>query len=345
MNKKFNYFVIVSGYLISISLFACSTVDNSEIVENSIKVEQDILNEKIAVSSPAFWSSLITDRSYGVETTEEAPSTRVSFDPQIDPIYPATDKYYFSIFEDQYPNSGDYDLNDIIVKHQVTITKTSYFENETLIIDGWQGYIDSWLLNDGASYHFKVGLMFYVNDNKYENSKLKRLLNSKIKIGLGTIDLSQVADDHYTGDNISNTPWMVDLEDMYGSGCSGDEDNSTFHCYTPAVCGERIFFQVSNLALEENQKLWISLFIYVEETGEHILISGYDDIESMEPFEMNSTKYQYNTGTDTDPKYLPFGLEFVGSSFTAQKESESIALDSDFVSWVNSGTTPNWYDE
>lgn len=353
MRVKFNSISIISVVIVSISLFACSIDDDLSMSPTDL--EQSVLEETIASESPLLWSSLIADRSLPITNSEEPSSMRVETNGIA--TYPAAEGlFYYNIFEDLFPNKGDYDLNDVVLKHRVTITNIIEKNNKD---DGWKGYIDSWLLNDGAANTFKIGLILY---KKLKSGKFQRIINNNTKIGFA-IDPAQVP--------VGNDPWMEDIENIY-AGASGNENGEIFHNYYLSdddnddiygVPGKKIYFEVSGLSEggDSENKIWITFFISVDKINEDdqkILLSGYPTPGSYTKFNIGEPldylrEIEVENNGQIEKKWLPFGLEFIASEigsvgtnagFTPQQEGQSMATNSDFVNWVEGEDgTAQWY--
>lgn len=316
----------LSSLFVSLLLFSCSISESENLIEEKDSLE---LVSQLSVSNPAAWGTMIANRGFTLGDYEDNSSGSYRSVVQEGSSYPAWDgtssrNYIYTIFEDQFPNMGDYDFNDVVIKSYYTLT--GFTEDENSIKDGWNGTINSYLVNDGASYDFDVVYMFYtVEKNSSGVEMFTRIPNDDIELYVG--DLSSPI----------STPSGTDVFKVPFSTVYPGQEDKMFNRYSTLLPdggwpGEEILFSISGLgdiaADIGSKKLWISTAVRVTNTDQYILPAGYPayNIEYEDGFAIEHTDYLRNFEEYTN---IPFCLEFVASNFSVPTEGQFV-LDTNY---------------
>lgn len=302
---------------------------------------------EMSTDSPEIWSSMILDRSFGVDADTEYPV-----------YYPADHTtehtFIYTAFNSYFPYFGACDFNDVIVRSSymidanTTVTTPVYNHDNSPLTpdmsitynDGWRGSINTELMHDGATADLSIGVIFY-EVTMGDTIKYRTLNPSDIKMEYGGdgSNCQAVGSEYYLG---------VQFADMFPQSNYSDKETADYPNGSP---GQTIHFEISNqgapLTGTEGKDLWITTFIYNNDTKYEILPAGhseYTDINTLFNF-TNLVDITYIKSLnvtigleDFDINNIPYGLEFIScAAFKGAPENVHITRQyPELTSWLDS---------
>ncbi len=238
-------------------------------------------------------------------------------------IYPSGNKFYYHLYEDLWPNLGDYDFNDIVLK-----TKLHTYTNAQNKLVG--GKVVSTVYWIGGGIPRGAGMEFFASNGNA--SQLKYMPENTV----GFTDMGDV----FTDPIVKNAVQLF--------------DNNIVESLNQTVD-----FEYSWDEQQGGNSLWVQVYIYNERQHEiHMFGHPPTEAQDMNLFntgnDASQTTWDWTEGVSfTNPadfyktlSNLPWGLEISAKEFRIPLEKVAI-IDAypQFKAWAESGGNQNrdWY--
>lgn len=256
-------------------------------------------------------------------------------------IYPSGDNYLYQIFEDLWPNRGDYDFNDMVLASRFNFVRNA--QNDIV-----SGQITTIVQAVGASIESGVGMEFFLaNDNHTELSYMADIITFN---GGGVAADPGVANGVKLFDNVRT--WQnVYYSNTGGLGPDGTPDTVQFSFTIPAGVAQNIEVLPYIFRVDDNS--WqVRTFGAPPTATANMAQFGSADDDS--PINWNwaaGSSFSYpQTGSNafyrTD-NFHPWAVEFIAAEFKVPFEKTSVLVAyPQFQGWAESGgtTNANWYE-
>jgi LruC domain-containing protein len=270
---------------------------------------------------------------------------------------PAGDNYYFHIFEDLWPSTGDYDFNDIIIALKFGIVTN--WRNEIV-----GGNVTWYVWSVGSSQSHPTGLGHEFMKFTPNNSTFHYMDQGSLTSFSSDFESIHIDPGTNASNNLILYNNIFDHLDPYYNNC-GDGETAGQTWGKP---GTPIKIEYS-FTINSNQHLHgIALFPYLfmtNEPGKQVRTYGMPpsataDMSLLNTYEdVSPTTWNWDAGNSfvyplvgsnsfyKTANYHPWGLEFCTDNFKVPLEKVSI-LEAypQFQSWAESGgnANPDWYD-
>lgn len=266
--------------------------------------------------------------------------------------------YYFQIFEDLWPEKGDYDLNDLIMMTRIRFTKNR------------QGYITSgsvrsriWAIGASTSLPHGFGWEFLKRDNNTNISYLKtgtiKLTASPTGAGTGDITSQARSDSEVTNgiilfDNVLNTinPYYNNVGGAWG--VAGVPQTCYFEFTIKATDKIKAIELLAYMYKTADRSLSVRTFGTPPAQNADLKYFGARDDASASPIGWNrnpGASFTFPLAGENafyrTSKNLPWAVEFIASDFLIPIEKTTILKAyPDFQKWAESGgaEAKDWFE-
>jgi LruC domain-containing protein len=255
---------------------------------------------------------------------------------------PSGSNYYYQIFEDLWPQIGDFDLNDLIIASKITWVKSSNY-----VVSGT---IDSkiWAMGASTSLPSGLGMEFF----KRDGSKLYYLPAGTVSLTSGTA---------YTHEDAKMDNGIVFWDDIFQVivpyynnvggdwGVSGTPKNVSFSFSVPKASKIKAIEILPYYFYTHEDEHQVRAFGCPPTSYSNMYLLRTEDDASPTTwswsgyftYPLKNTQAFYRTSTN-----LPWGVEFTYSNFRVPLEKTSILVAyPQFQQWAESGGIMNttWY--
>jgi LruC domain-containing protein len=265
---------------------------------------------------------------------------------------PSGTNYYFQIYEDLWPNKGDYDFNDIILANKLTWTY-----GPKSVITGGSVTTKIWAVGESRNFPHGLGMEFFNSNSAH--TLLSYLPGSTI--GGVSSSSSWVHDDGHSGmtngvilfDNVFDVlnPYYNNVGTT-GWGIMGVPQTITYS-YTVPLASKVKYLEILTYFFNTLVPEW-QIRTYGSPPTAYMDMTMF---RTQDDYSANSWQWTAGGSGFTFPlkgenafyrsgKNHPWGLEFIYSNFKVPVETTSILLAyPQFQAWAESGGTVNksWY--
>jgi LruC domain-containing protein len=251
--------------------------------------------------------------------------------------YPGANKFTSTAFEDTWPNTGDYDLNDVIVDQRYKIVNNG--QNKTLEI-----FADYVLRASGGSFHNGFGVQF-----PFAPSVVSSVTGSKVSANNNVVTVASNGCE--TG---QSKAVIIPFEDFYSVMPPVQENYINTIPAAPFITPDSIHMKISFSTLLTSAQLGLAPFnpfiIANKVRGNEVHLPGEKPTDKANVSLFNTVKD--NTIPSLNRYYktaanLPFAIA-IPETLDYPIEGKAIStVYLKFVEWAQSGGTlyPNWYKD